>query len=75
MRRVQRRRGSCSGWPKLLTRGASFVTEHNTKTGGVRQWMESYNQAGKVNRVHPKSINGQTVNSQHYPPTARELGL
>ena len=57
------------------TRGASFVTEHNPKTGNVRQWMESYNHSGQVNRVHPKSINGQTVNSQHYPPTAKELGL
>ncbi len=57
------------------TRGASFVTEHNPKNGNVRQWMESYDHSGQVNRVHPKSINGQTVNSQHYPPTARELGL
>ncbi len=57
------------------TRGASFVTEHNPKTGNVRQWMESYDHSGQVNRVHPKSINGQTVNSQHYPPIARELGL
>ncbi|WP_287480853.1 RHS repeat-associated core domain-containing protein [Shewanella sp.] len=57
------------------TRGASFVTEHNPKTGNLRQWMESYNHSGQVNRVHPKSVNGQTVNSQHYPPTARELGL
>lgn len=36
------------------TRGASFVTEHNPKNGNVRQWMESYDQAGSVNRVHPK---------------------
>jgi hypothetical protein len=36
--------------------------------------MESYNQAGNVNRVHPKMINGQQVHSQHYPPTAKELG-
>ncbi|WP_305397175.1 hypothetical protein [Vibrio penaeicida] len=57
------------------TRGASFVTEHNPKNGNVRQWMESYDHSGQVNRVHPKSINGQTVNSQHYPPTAKELGL
>lgn len=57
------------------TRGASFVTEHNSKNGNIRQWMESYDHSGRVNRVHPKSINGQTVNSQHYPPTARELGL
>ena len=57
------------------TRVASFVTEHNPKNGNVRQWMESYDHSGQVNRVHPKSINGQTINSQHYPPTARELGL
>uniref|UniRef100_UPI0019567A64 hypothetical protein n=1 Tax=Fastidiosibacter lacustris TaxID=2056695 RepID=UPI0019567A64 len=57
------------------TRGASFVTEHNPQNGNVRQWMESYDHAGSVNRVHPKSINGQTVNSQHYPPVTRELGL
>jgi hypothetical protein len=56
------------------TRGASYVTEHNPATGGVRSWMESYNQAGNVNRVHPKMINGQQVHSQHYPPTAKELG-
>jgi hypothetical protein len=56
------------------TRGASYVTEYNPKTGGVRSWMEAYDQAGKVNRVHPKMINGQTVKSQHYPPTAKELG-
>ena len=56
------------------TRGSSFVTEYNPKTGSVRQWNESYDQAGNVNRVHPKSINGQSVISQHYPPTKSELG-
>jgi len=55
------------------TRGASYVTEWDPATGRVRSWMESYDQAGNVNRVHPKMINGQTVNSLHYPPTAREL--
>jgi len=55
------------------TRGASFVTESEPTTGKVRQWMESYDKSGKVIRVHPKSINGQIVNSQHYPPTAKEL--
>ncbi len=54
------------------TRGASFVTEYNKKTGQSRQWMESYDKSGKVNRVHPKSVNGQTVKSTHYPPTAKE---
>jgi RHS repeat-associated protein len=57
-----------------VTRGASFVTEYNPVTGQVKQWMENYNQSGQINRVHPKSIDGQTLNSQHYPPTAKELG-
>ncbi|MFS2158142.1 PAAR domain-containing protein [Pseudomonas sp. Pseusp122] len=55
------------------TRGASFVTEHNPGTGQTRQWMESYDQSGNVIRVHPKSINGQPVSAQHYPPTGAEL--
>jgi len=32
------------------TRGASFVTEYNPKTGDVRQWIESYNHSGNVIR-------------------------
>ena len=56
------------------TRGASYVTEYNPRTGQVRSWMESYDHAGNVTRVHPKMINGQTVNSPHYPPTGKELG-
>ena len=55
------------------TRGASFVTEYNPKTGSTRQWFESYDHSGNVIRVHPKTINGQTVNAQHYPPTGAEL--
>ncbi|QNT77394.1 hypothetical protein [Entomobacter blattae] len=55
------------------TRGASHVTEYDPKTGNVREWHENYNQAGQVNRVHPKSINGQVVKGQHYPPTGKEL--
>lgn len=57
------------------SRGSSYVTEWNPSTGSVRSWNEVYDHAGAVNRVHPKMINGQTVNSQHYPPTAKELGL
>ncbi len=56
------------------TRGASYVTEHNPQTGQVRSWMESYDQSGNINRVRPKMIDGQQVQSQHHPPTARELG-
>ena len=55
------------------TRGNSFVTEYNPKTGSTRQWMESYDHSGNVTMVHPKSINGQSVTSQHYPPTKQEL--
>ena len=55
------------------TRGNSIVTEYNPKNGNVRQWAASFDHFGNVNRVHPKSINGQTVNSPHYPPTQREL--
>lgn len=55
------------------TRGNSFVTGYNPKTGSTRQWMESYDHSGNVTMVHPKSINGQSVTSQHYPPTKQEL--
>ncbi|WP_386698366.1 hypothetical protein [Lonepinella sp. MS14436] len=55
------------------TRGNSLVTEYNPKIGNMRQWMESYDHSGNVNRVHPKTINGQTVDSIHYPPTYKEL--
>lgn len=55
------------------TRGNSFVTEYNPKIGSTRQWMESYDHSGNVTMVHPKSINGQSVTSQHYPPTKQEL--
>ena len=48
----------------------STEAENNAR----RQWMESYDQKGKVSRVHPKSQNGQALNSQHYPPTGKELG-
>jgi len=56
------------------TRGASYVTEWDPSTSGVRSWMESYDQFGNVNRVHPKTKDGFSVNSAHYPPTGKELG-
>jgi filamentous hemagglutinin family protein len=55
------------------TIGSRYVTEYNPKTGEVRDWIENYTKEGGVNRVHPKMINGQTVNVGHYPPTAKEL--
>jgi hypothetical protein len=57
------------------TRGASYVTEWNPVTGQVRSWMESYDQLGSINRIHPKMNNGQTLNSFHYPLTGRELKI
>lgn len=56
-----------------LTRGASYVTEHNLNTGQVRSWMECYDHFGKINRIHPKMIDGQDIIGQHYPPTKVEL--
>lgn len=55
------------------TRGSSFVTEYNPKTGQVRQWNESYNHYGDVNRVHPKTLDGHDLRAQHYPPIEKEL--
>lgn len=49
------------------------MTEFNPSTGAARQWMENYDHSVNVIRVHPNSINGQTVNAQHYPPTGKEL--
>lgn len=56
-----------------LTKGASFVTEWNSKNGSVRTWNECYNKCNNVNRIHPKNINGQIVKSNHYPPTFLKL--
>jgi len=57
-----------------LTRGAGPALEWDPATGRVRLWWESHDQAGNITRVHPKMINGQTVDSPHYPPTGKELG-
>jgi len=54
------------------TRGNARTTEYDPKTGRVRSWEESYNHNGEVTRVHPKSINGQQLKAQHYPPTGAE---
>lgn len=56
-------------------RGNSFVTEYNPNTGQTRQWMESRDYNGNVTMIHPKSINGQSVSSQHYPPTKKRTGI
>lgn len=58
-----------------MTRGRSYVTEFNPSNVRVKTWMECYNHNGMVNRVHPKQLNGQELNSIHFPPIAKELGL
>ena len=56
------------------TRGASYVTEYNPSTGNVRSSDRmSHDHVGNVVRIHPKMMNGQYLNSPHFPPTAREL--
>ncbi|CUI18079.1 rhs family protein (plasmid) [Candidatus Protochlamydia naegleriophila] len=55
------------------TRGACYVVEYTPHNGQTRGWYECYDHTGNVNRVHPKSINGQTVTSPHYPLIASEL--
>lgn len=55
------------------TRGAGSVVEWNPKTGNVRGWYECRDHLGRVNRVHPKNINGQVVSSPHYPPISKEI--
>lgn len=57
-----------------LTRGACRVTEINFRNGYSRSWHECYNHFGNINRIHPKTINGQDLISSHYPPTVQELG-
>ena len=39
----------------------------------VRGWNECYDQVGRINRVHPKDINGQSLVSPHYPLIAQEI--
>lgn len=55
------------------TRGASMVLEYDPKTSRTRSWNECYDHSGQVNRVHPKTIDGQNVSAQHYPLTGKEL--
>ena len=58
-----------------MTRAACRVTEFNLKNGYSRSWHECYGYFNNVNRIHPKSINGQELVAQHYPRIAKELGL
>ena len=55
------------------TRGASLVTEYNPKNGQIRSWNECYDRNGNVNRVHPKTLDGQDLMGQYYPPTKSEI--
>jgi hypothetical protein len=55
------------------TRGSAMVTEYNPNNGGVKSWYESRTHTGSVNRVNPKFANGETVKSEHIPPTGKDL--
>ncbi|MCX5923414.1 MAG: hypothetical protein NTU89_02500 [Candidatus Dependentiae bacterium] len=55
------------------TRGSSYVTEYDPNNGVIRGWYESYDHAGKINRVHPKMIDSKNIDSLHYPHTGKEL--
>jgi hypothetical protein len=55
------------------TRGSAYVTEYDPIRGVIRSWYESYDHAGRVNRVHPKMLNGKKIISLHYPHTRKEL--
>ncbi|MCB1074570.1 MAG: RHS repeat-associated core domain-containing protein [Simkania sp.] len=57
-----------------LTKCASYVTEWSVENGQVRSWMECYDHLDQTIRVHPKTVNGQILDSIHYPPIGNELG-
>ncbi len=54
------------------TIGSRFVTEYNPATGHMKMWNEMYDQAGSVNRVHIKSIDGVKIDAPHFPLTLQE---
>ena len=56
-----------------LTAGATLATEFNPNNSNVRQWLESYDHSGNVNRVHPKMRNGEILDLPHYPPIGSEI--
>lgn len=57
------------------TRGFAYVLEYDPVRGMIRGWYEGYTHAGKINRVHPKMINGNDIVSLHYPHTKKELEI
>jgi hypothetical protein len=56
------------------TRGACQVTAWNPHTNEVFQYTECYDHEGRVNRVHPKMVNGVWVpKAPHFPKTKKEV--
>ena len=47
------------------------MVEWNPRTSQSRWWYECHDHLGNVNRVHPKSINGQNITSPIIPILAR----
>jgi len=61
---------------RAVLKGTLVVGKQALRGFNVAQsWMESYDHFGQVNRVHPKMINGQTLDSIHYLPIRSELGV
>jgi len=38
----------------------------------MKMWNEMYDNAGNVNRVHIKNIDGITIDAPHFPATLKE---
>jgi|GEM_PF-1234976 len=55
------------------TRGSTYVTEYDPTRGRIRGWYESRTHTNQINRVHPKMIDGENIDSLHYPHTKKEL--
>ncbi len=48
------------------------MTEYNPTTGRMKMWNEMYDQAGNVNRVHIKVMDGVKIEGPHLPLTLKE---
>jgi hypothetical protein len=60
--------------PTDRMRGWRYVVEHDPRTGHVRSWKETLDLDGKIQIVHPNTINGMILDSvPHYPYTENDL--
>lgn len=64
---------SAPGYDKpMRMRGSYYVKEYNPNTKNYRSWYETCDAQGTPKMVHPKSVNGKSVNAPHYPPTGKD---